>query len=760
MNDSILIKKRDGTIQPFDIIKIKRAIGWACRGVDVNPLELESHFHINVRDKMSTSQIQHVLINTALNMTNSENNLKNLNWRIVAARLLLLDLYNKSKRTRNYSGFGYGPYLDFIKQAINDGIYDGKILEIYSEEDIIEMEKERNLEYDKEYDYAGMNLLCRRYLLKLKKRVFELPQDMYLTISLLLASNEKKEDRLRIAKKTYHLIASKKISLATPIVLNLRRVKGNLASCFISAVDDSLEGIYYNFDQISQISKNAGGSGINLSRVRSHGAYIKGYKGASGGVMPWIKIINDTAVAVDQLGSRAGAITVALDIWHKDIEDFLEMQSENGDQRKKSFDIFPQIVVSDLFMKRVEENGKWTLFDPHEIMSKFNKSLPELYGLEFEEFYKRIEEDDSLELKKKVSARDLFKKVLRTVVETGLPYVFFKDSVNNVNPNKHCGMIGNANLCVESFSNFSPSVPLNQKLEGNTIVKEIEAGEVHTCNLISLNLATIEESELKEILEVAVRILDNTIEIGTTPLLESKIHNEKYRVIGIGMMGLADYLAKNFLAYDKSKVEVSRLFEKIAYYGVLASSNLAKERGVYPVYRGSEWNKGIFFGKDINWFKENSTMSELWVSLIDRVKENGMRNGGLFAIAPNTSTSMLSGVSASVLPIYKKFFVDKAAQGAVPICPPFLSSETFWYYVENQNIDQRKIIEIISEIQKWIDQGISMELILNLQKGIKAKDIYDYYMLAWKLKCKTVYYVRSITLSSESDKKECISCAN
>jgi len=760
MNEAILIEKRDGSLKPLNILKIKKAIEWAAKDTDVNSIELESHAQINIRHKMSTTQIQEILINTALSMTNLDNNMKNLSWRIVAARLLLLNLYKQAKRTRNYTNFGYGLYLDFLKLAINENIYDGKILEIYSEEEIMEMERERNMEYDRGYDYAGMNLLERRYLLKLKGNTFELPQDMYLTIALLLASHENKEVRLKIAKEIYHLIASKKISLATPIMLNLRRKNGNLASCFISAMDDSLDSIYYSFDQIAQISKNAGGSGINLSRIRSHGAYIKNYKGASGGVLPWIKLINDTAVAVDQLGSRAGAITVALDIWHKDIEDFLEMQTENGDQRKKSFDIFPQVVINDVFMRRVEDDKKWTLFDPHEIKKKYGKSLPELYGEEFEKFYNIIEQDETIELKKEISAKYLFKKILQTVVETGLPYVFFKDTVNNLNPNKHAGMIGNANLCVESFSNFSPSTPKAQKLEDNTIIKEIEAGEVHTCNLISLNLAILEEDELENTLKMAVRILDNTIEIGTTPLIESKIHNTKYRTIGIGMMGLADYLAKNNLSYEKSNVEISKLFEKIAYFGVLASCNLAKEREVYPAYENSEWSKGILFGKNKEWFKKNSDISEMWLSLLEKIKEHGMRNGGLFAIAPNTSTSMLCGVTASVLPIYKKFYVDKAAQGAVPICPPFLSQETLWHYTENQNIDQKIIIDTISNIQQWIDQGISMELILNLQKGINARDIYDYYMLAWKKKCKTVYYVRSITLNNEREKDDCISCTN
>ena len=755
----LMIVKRDGSLKKFDISKIKKAIQWACIGIDVNPLELESKVHLNVKHNMTTAQVQQILISTALQLTNTENNLKNLEWRFVAARLLLLNMYKGSKRTRNYESFGYGSYYDFVKIAVSSGLYDSKVLDEYSEDDFYEMEKERNANYDLDFDYAGMNLLNSRYLLKKNNLNFELPQDMFMTLSLLIAIPEEKSKRLSVAKKVYHILAKRKVSLATPILLNLRRKNGNLTSCFITAMDDSLDSIYYTLDQVAQISKNAGGVGVNLSRIRSKGSSIKNIKGASGGSMPWIKLLNDTAVAVDQLGSRSGAVTVALDIWHRDIEDFLELQTENGDQRRKSFDIFPQIAVSDLFMKRVANDLDWCLFDPHEVETKYGIKLPELYGDDFEKAYLRLEMLDDLELSKKINAKDLFKRLLRTVVETGMPYVFFKDTANNLNPNKHSGYIGNANLCVESFSNFSPSKISETRINDGKIIKEIEPGEVHTCNLVSLNLARISEADLLEINKVAVRVLDNILDLSVPPIPESKLHNDRYRLLGIGMLGLADYLVLKKVKYEDSKDIVGELFEKIAFSAVKASMELAKERGSYYYFDGSDWSKGIFFGKDESWFKENSSMSDDWIKLISEVKENGMRNGGLFAVAPNTSTSLLCGASASVLPIFKKFFVDKASNGAVPVCPPFLTKENFWWYNENQNIDQLKVIEIISEIQKWVDQGISMELILNIQKGVSAKDIYNFYMTAWKNKCKTVYYVRSITLKADN-KNECISCAN
>lgn len=534
-------------------------------------------------------------------------------------------------------------------------------------------------------------------------------------------------------------------------------------NCFIGAMDDSLDSIYYTLEQVAQISKNAGGCGVNISRVRASGSNIRDVKKASSGVMPWVKLINDTGVAVNQQGARAGAITVALDIWHLDIEDFLQSQTENGDLRKKAFDIFPQIVIPDLFMQRVENNDTWTLFDPNEVKMRFGINLAELYGQEFNEKYEFLEKQDQIELKQVIKAKDLFKDFLKIVVETGMPYVTFKDTINKYNPNKHAGMIGNANLCTESFSNFKPSNVTNKSIKNDfsQVTKEADAGELHTCNLISLNLSLMDtDQEVDYYTRLNVRILDNTIDISTAPVLEAMKHNNEYRILGIGAMGLADWLVKRKKTYTNGLASISELFEKIAYAGISESIDLATERGIYPKYEGSDWSKGIIMGKDSEWFNTNETAlgKEAWMELIKKLTSNGIRNGGLFAIAPNTSTSLLMGSTASILPVFNKFFIDKASKGSVPVCPPFMSQETFWYYQENKNLDQQVVITNIAEIQKWTDQGISMELYLNLNLGLRAKDIYNLYMQAWKKECKTVYYIRSIAL--KTTKEECISCAN
>ncbi|MGL5710328.1 MAG: ribonucleoside-diphosphate reductase subunit alpha, partial [Cetobacterium sp.] len=405
---------------------------------------------------------------------------------------------------------------------------------------------------------------------------------------------------------------------------------------------------------------------------------------ASGGVVPWIKIINDTAVAVNQQGRRAGAVTVALDSWHLDIEHFLELQTENGDQRGKAYDIYPQVVLSDMFMRRVEEDSTWTLVDPYEIRKKYEVELCEIYGEQFEELYLKIEADDNLNLKKVIKARELFKEIMKVQIETGMPYIFFKDRANKMNHNSHVGMIGNGNLCMESFSNFSPSKKFNEETEGETGVRTTKLGEVHTCNLVSMNLAEIEREELEEIVDISVRILDNTIDLTKTPIKESDKHNLAYRTIGVGTMGLADYLAREFMIYDESLNEIDELFEEIAIYSVKSSAKLAKSRGVYPMFKGSMWDKGIFFGKEKAEYLESSKFAEKWAEVFDLVETYGLRNGELTAIAPNTSTSLLMGSTASVNPTFSRFYIEKNQKGAVPRVVKHLKDRA-WFYPEFKN---------------------------------------------------------------------------
>jgi len=791
------IVKRNGDITPLDITKIRQVIEWAADGLNVNPIELESNIHMRFRNNMTTKEIQENLIDTALQLTSIDEP----DWRILAARLKLMDLYKDVKFEKGYETFGYDSYLKHIKQSIKENLYESSILDYYDESEIKTIGKFLNVNYDMSFDYAGANLMINRYLLTRGSKPWELPQEAFLTAALLIEKNQPKELRLDRIKDTYEKLAQRKLSLATPMLMNLRKPFGNLSSCFIAAMDDSRDSIYYVIDQIAEISKNGGGVGLNVSRIRCKGSWIGQMPNASGGVVPWIRNVNDTVVAVNQQGKRAGACTVALDIWHMDIEDFLELQTENGDQRTKAFDIFPQVVIPDEFMRRNKKNQDWFMVDPYEIKKKLNVDLAESWGETFEKVYRKIEkmilkigqeadidltelydeefdatysglisgrEDEYkvLKLVRRTKARELFKTIMKTQVETGMPYLTFKDAMNRANPNKHDGMIGNGNLCQESYSNFRPSKVIENKIEEENgkfkIIRETEAGLVHTCNLNSINLANIEdEADLHSACETAVRLLDNAIDFTDVPIKEGEIHNNIYRTIGVGSMGLADYLAKRNIAYTKSDEVVDKLFENIAYYTINASIDLAKERGKYPKYDGSEWSKGLILGRDRQWYKENTDNPDRWMKTFDRLEKYGIRNSHLHMIAPNTSSSLVQGCSASVLPIFSKFYVDKNSKGAVPIMPPFIKDK-MWFYQEFKNIPQKDVVRIISIIQKWTDTGISMELIFNLNlPEVNAKYMYETLMYAWERNMKTVYYIRSVQKNSSdvSEKEECISCS-
>ena len=741
---------RAGIMENLDIKKIREKLIRACKNLEVNMVALESHIESIYEDKITTKRIQESLINQAVSMTSFEES----DWTYVAGRLSMMELEREVWHNRSFS---YGNLEKTINFLVEKNIYDKRLLE-YSKAEIEALEKEIDTSRDMIYDYAGANMFINRYLLKLEGKTIELPQEVFMCISMLLSINEK--DKVQIASKFYHALSLKKISLATPILANLRVPKGNLSSCFISAMDDNIESIFYNIDTIAKISKNGGGVGLNISRIRGKNSTVNGYLNASGGVVPWIKIVNDTAVAVNQQGRRSGAVTVALDSWHLDIEYFLELQTENGDQRGKAYDIYPQIVVSDLFMRRVKNNEVWTLFDSYEVRNKYNIELCELYGEEFEEFYEKLENDSTLKLIKKIDAKNLFKNIMKVQIETGMPYIFFKDSANKGNHNSHIGMIGNGNLCMESFSNFSPTRNYKEESFENKGVRTVDLGEVHTCNLVSLNLAELEKDQLESIVSLAVRILDNTIDLTETPIKESDKHNKHYRTIGVGAMGLADYLAREFMIYEESEKEIDELFEMISMYTIKSSSLLAKERGKYLKFENSKWDKGLFFNKNLEWYKENSIYSKEWEEIFELVSLYGLRNGELTAVAPNTSSSLLMGATASVNPIFSRFYIEKNQKGAVPRVAKYLKDRA-WFYPEFKNVDSKKYVKIMSKIGKWVTQGVSMELIFDLNKDIKAKDIYETYLTAWEEGCKSVYYVRTIQKNTNimKDKEECESCS-
>ncbi|WP_083765759.1 ribonucleoside-diphosphate reductase subunit alpha [Crocosphaera subtropica] len=424
---------------------------------------------------------------------------------------------------------------------------------------------------------------------------------------------------------------------------------------------------------------------------------------------------------------RAGAVTVAADIWHLDIPEFLEMRSEAGDQRRKAYDVFPQVVVTDNFMRRVEQGAAWTLVDPYEVKQVLGIDLHNLWGTEFDAAYEQIEEAvglGELTLTQTVNARNLFIDILETQVETGLPYIAFKDAINRANPNKHIGIIPSVNLCCESFSVVVPG-----KL-------------AHSCNLASVNLAQVEDDELAEICQLVVRLLDNTIDVTTAPIGEARNHNRNLRTIGVGVLGLADYLAKRGLRYQ-DKREIRELFKEFSYQCLMGSVLLAKERGSYPAINSSEYGMLEILGKSRSQRPE-------WKALYDLFDFYGIRNSHVMAIAPNTSSSLIQGCTASVLPPYALFNAESLGKGDVMKAVPFLR-EYGDNYQENQRLEQRIVVDAIAEMQNWVDTGISMELVFNLNpdvyalnKTVYASDIYDTALRAWRRGLKAIYYIRTV----------------
>ncbi|ELR96815.1 ribonucleoside-diphosphate reductase subunit alpha [Gloeocapsa sp. PCC 73106] len=737
----IQVIKRNGTKAGLDIGKIRAVVEWATRGLSLNPITLEAGLTTRLRDGVTTREIQENLIRCALEMCSPSEP----DWRYVAGRLHIWSLW---KDTLVKRGYLYDDYQKTVTNKVATGEYDERILS-YSPAELTEAGSWIKADWDTDYDYAGAVLLTSRYLLD-----NELPQEALLSACLLLALPETPETRLYWAKQFYQAIASRQISLATPILANLRTSTGSLTSCFITAMDDNLESIFNEVTNTARISKSGGGVGVNCSRIRATGSWVMGKKNASGGVIPWIKILNDTAIAVNQGGRRAGAVTVSIDIWHLDVPEFLEMQTENGDQRRKAYDVFPQLVITDEFMRRVVNAQDWTLVDPYEVKTQFGIELATLWGAEFEHWYQKIENSlgEKITLYKRINARELFKLIMRAQVETGLPYLAFKDTINRANPNQHEGYIPAVNLCTESFSNVIPG------------------DKAHCCNLLSLNLANLEISEIPHLCRLGVRILDNTIEISEPPFAAAKNHNQHYRTIGVGCMGLADWLAKRQLSYRHLE-EINILFEEIGYWCTQASLELAQARGAYPGFPGSQWSLGNLIGaKPVSWYLDNAQHKQRWVQLSQDIQQFGIRNSHITAIAPNTSSSLVQGCTASVLPAYSRFFYDKWAKGTVPIAPPFVN-DYYWYYQENKALDQQQIVKAIAAIQQWIDTGISMELIFNLNQGVyypdqpdkalKAKDIFDTLILAWQEGCKAIYYIRTVQKDDFKDSSDqCTSCAN
>ena len=761
----ILIKKRNGKYENLCVEKTKKMVALACEGLDgCDPMELEMDSKIQFKNGMSTKEIQQVLIRSAIEKVivndESENggglNRMNSKWQYVAAKLFLFDLYKEAKISRNYKTFGYGDFNELVEMLVERGIYTEDFITKYSKAQRKELADYIDPDRDFLFNYEGVKLLADRYLVRgMDGEVLELPQERFMAIAMHLASVE--EDKVHYAKAFYDLLSKLKMTVATPTLANAGTTFNQLSSCFISTVSDNLWSIYDVNSKFSKVSKHGGALGIYLGKVRSLGSDIRGFSNASGGVIPWVRLYNDTAVAVDQLGRRKGGASITLDIWHKDLYEFIDLRTNNGDDRRKAHDIFPAISIPDIFMERLINRQDFSLFDPHEVEKLMGFSLEDYYDKdekhkEFSERYKLCENDNRL-AKITVPALDIMKKIMKSAVETGTPFIFFRDTVNRANPNSHAGMIYGSNLCHEIAQNMSETKFISEEIvsdDGKSkIVTTVESGDMVTCNLNSINLGNVAFDELKENVPLQIRMLDNVITLNMFPVADAEVTSLKYRAVGLGVSGYHHYLAKNAIAWENEKhiEEADRLFEEIAYNAIKASMELAKEKGAYAEFEGSKWQTGEYFD-------ERGYVSERWQELKKDVMKYGLRNGYLMAVAPTGSTSNIAGTTAGIDPIFKKFFVEEKKGSFTPKTAPELNDETFWYYKEAHYINQLWSIRACAARQRHIDQAQSFNLYIT--PDVKAKDILDLYVEAFKSGIKTIYYVRNRSLEMD----ECTSCSS
>ena len=770
--------KRNGRTEELDISKIKKYTTAAVAGLEnVNLSELEVDAKIQFRDMITTEEIQQTLIKTAVDKIDIDRP----NWTFVAARLFLYDLYHK------VTGFnGYNHLREYLQKGEKAGRIIAGLKEKY---DLDDLNAYIRPERDLQFAYLGIKTLFDRYLIKDKNGApIELPQQMFMAIAMFLAQNEL--DCQGWAKKFYDLISKFEVMLATPTLSNARTTRHQLSSCYVGSTPDNIEGIFDSYKEMALLSKFGGGIGWDWCKVRAMGGSIDGHKNAAGGIIPFLKVTNDIAVAVDQLGTRKGAIAVYIEPWHMDVADFLDLRKNSGEERRRAHELFPALWINDLFMKRVRENGRWSLFDPAQV-----SDLCDLYGENFERRYEQYENDENIQ-KNVVLAKELWKKILTSYFETGMPFLCFKDNANKANPNDHEGIIRSSNLCTEIFQNTAPNyykikitfddggerlfdeeedvtidsgitkkakkLSALDSLGGRQIFiveKESVEGKTAVCNLASVNLSKVnKKADIERVVPIAVRMLDNVIDLNFYPHNKVKHTNLASRSIGLGVMGEAQMLAERGVKWGGYEhfALIDSIMENISYQAIYTSSNLAVEKGKYPTFEGSKWSRGVM---PIDTANENAKAllnrgglfdEDVcdWEKLRAKVKTDGMRNGYLMAIAPTSSISILVGTTQTIEPVYKRKWFEHNLSGMIPNVVPNLSPNTWQFYTPAYELDQRVLVRAAAVRQKWIDQGQSLNIFMSLDKA-SGGYLSEIYTLAWELGLKSTYYLRSESPDSE-----------
>lgn len=770
---SLTVKYPDGSVQPLDMARLHTVVSEACDGLkDVEVDAILSEALRNLYDGVAIEDVNTSLVITARTLVEKEPN-----YTYATARLLMDGLRSEALTFLGVATAAtQHEMIEIYPQALQAYVSQGIALELLAPElaefDLDKMGRAIHPERDLQFTYLGLQTLYDRYFIHSDETRFELPQCFFMRVAMGLAVREdNREDR---AIEFYNLLSSFDYMSSTPTLFNAGTLRPQLSSCYLTTVPDHLEGIYGAIRDNAMLSKWAGGLGNDWTPVRGLGAYIKGTNGKSQGVVPFLKVVNDTAVAVNQGGKRKGAVCAYLETWHIDIEEFIELRKNTGDDRRRTHDMNSANWIPDLFMKRVFEDGPWTLFSPND-----TPDLHDLYGQAFEQRYGEYEAmaaSGEIKLFKTLRAQDLWRKMLGMLFETGHPWMTFKDPCNLRSPQQHVGVVHSSNLCTE--------------ITLNTRANE----EIAVCNLGSVNLAQhitdagqLDTDKLGKTVHTAVRMLDNVIDINYYSVDTARNSNMRHRPVGLGLMGFQDALYQLKLPYgsDAAVAFADLSMEAISYHAISASCDLAAERGSYESFEGSLWSQGILPIDSIDILEQNRGSDYIevdksrtldWNSLRARVQREGMRNSNVMAIAPTATIANITGVSQSIEPTYQNLYVKSNLSGEFTVVnsylvhdlkdrglwDPVMVNDLKYYDGSAQAIDRipedlkalyatafevepKWIVDAASRRQKWLDQAQSLNLYI---AGANGKKLDLTYRMAWYRGLKTTYYLRSLAATS------------
>ena len=767
----IKVKKRNGRLEEINLDKINKCVERACQGLmEVSASEVVLDASLQLYNKITTAEIDKALIMSARSKIEKEPN-----YSYVAARMLLNNLYKEAFGQTVDSVIAHElcktNFVKNIKVLVKQGLLDERMLEY----DLELLSENIDIERDKSFKYLGIQTLYDRYFIHIEGRRMETPQAFYMRVAMGLSLQEDNKEEKVI--EFYNMMSTFRYSPSTPTLFNSGTRHSQLSSCYLSTVHDSIAGIFGTIHNQARLSKYAGGLGVDWTAVRATGSYIKGTNGQSSGLIPWLKIFNDTLVGVNQGGKRKGAGCSYLEPWHIDVEDFLDLRKNTGDDRRRCHDMNTALWMCDDFIKAAQKDSDWYLFDPSEF-----PELHEKYGNDFSREYKKAKkaaEEGSVKNFRVVSAKELWKKMLKSLYETGHPWITFKDPSNIRYSNKHEGVVHSSNLCTE--------ILLHTKATEYQDGEVVDVGETAVCNLASVNLEnhikvrTLDWKKLQETVEVAVRGLDNVIDINFYPTKEARNSNLRHRPVGLGIMGTHGMLHRLGITYDSQEaIELcGKIQEFISYHAILTSSKLAKEKGHYESYEHSEWSYGNLpvdtycrlmkhrGQKDIS-ASDLETMD--WSKVREHIALHGMRNSNVMAIAPTATISYIQGCSQSIEPDYSVLFVYstlsgeftminehfveaakkkgiwcqqlidalKAADGDVMAID--LPEDIQQKFKSAFDVSADSLISAAASRQIWIDMGQSFNL---YNKGTSLKYLNDIYTNCWEQGLKTTYYLRS-----------------